>query len=82
MLVWRVSESLLAEAYDGSFAGNPGLCVDNGKSLRQCSSVSHRSSGLEVAKYCFIEGAFMLLFLITCFVLVKSRAKDCDNLTN
>ncbi|KAJ0700550.1 putative protein kinase RLK-Pelle-LRR-XI-1 family [Helianthus annuus] len=82
MLVGRVPESLLAEAYDGSFAGNPGLCADNGKSLRQCSSVSHRSSGLGVAKYCFIAGAFMLVFSVACFVLVKSRAKDCDNLTN
>ncbi|KAM0012392.1 putative protein kinase RLK-Pelle-LRR-XI-1 family [Helianthus debilis subsp. tardiflorus] len=72
MLVGRVPESLLTEAYDGSFAGNPGLCADNGKSLRQCSLVSHRSSGLGVAKYCFISGAFMLVFSVACFVLVKS----------
>ncbi|MFS7979363.1 putative non-specific serine/threonine protein kinase [Helianthus anomalus] len=67
MLVGRVPESLLAEAYDGSFAGNPGLCADNGK---------------RVAKYCFIASAFMLLFSVACFVLIKSRAKDCNNLTN
>ncbi|KAJ0514139.1 putative protein kinase RLK-Pelle-LRR-XI-1 family [Helianthus annuus] len=69
MLVGRVSKSLLAEAYDGSFAGNLGLCADNGKSLRRCSPVSHRSSGLGVAKYCFIAGAFMLVFSGACFVL-------------
>ncbi|KAJ0884112.1 putative protein kinase RLK-Pelle-LRR-XI-1 family [Helianthus annuus] len=69
MLVGRVSESLLAEAYDGSFAGNLGLSADNGKSLLQCSLVSHRSSGLGVAKYCFIAGAFMLVFSVACFVL-------------
>ncbi|KAJ0744025.1 putative protein kinase RLK-Pelle-LRR-XI-1 family [Helianthus annuus] len=76
MLVGRVSESLLAEAYDGSFAGNLGLCADNGKSLRRCSPVSHRSSGLGVAKYCFIAGAFMLVFSGACFVLIHVISFD------
>ncbi|KAJ0522199.1 putative non-specific serine/threonine protein kinase [Helianthus annuus] len=82
MLVGQVPESLSAEAYDGSFAGNPGLCANNGKSLRQCSPVSHRSSGLGVAKYCFIAGAFMLVFSVACFVLVKPGRKIATNLTN
>ncbi|KAI7745992.1 hypothetical protein M8C21_026856, partial [Ambrosia artemisiifolia] len=80
MLVGRVSESLLAEAYNGSFVGNPGLCADNGKSLRRCSLGSRHSGGLGVAKYCFIAGALVLVLSVTCFVLVKSRAKECDNL--
>ncbi|KAI3774625.1 hypothetical protein L1987_49184 [Smallanthus sonchifolius] len=82
MLIGRVPESLLAEAYNGSFAGNPGLCADKSKSLLQCSPVSRHSFGLGVAKYSFIAGALMLVLSVACFLLVKSRAKDSDNLTN
>jgi len=82
MLSGRVPESLLVEAYDGSFAGNPGLCADGSRGLRQCSPVSRRSGGLGVAKYCFIAGALVLLLSLSCFVFVKLRQKDCNSLTN
>ncbi|XP_076954878.1 receptor-like protein kinase 7 [Bidens hawaiensis] len=82
MLTGRVPESLLAEAYGGSFAGNPGLCAENSKSLRQCSPDSRHSGGSGVAKYCFIAGALVLVLSIACFLLVKSREKYCNNITN
>ncbi|KAI3715893.1 hypothetical protein L6452_22882 [Arctium lappa] len=77
MLIGRVPESLLAEAYDGSFAGNPGLCADGRRDLRECSMGSRKSGDLDVAKYCFIAGALVLvLSSLACFLLVKSRRKD------
>ncbi|XP_071717685.1 receptor-like protein kinase 7 [Rutidosis leptorrhynchoides] len=82
MLIGRVPESLLSEAYDGSFAGNPGLCADRSKSLKQCSPVSRRSGSSGVAKYCFIAGALVLVLSLACFVFVKLRHKDCNNVTN
>ncbi|KAI3789116.1 hypothetical protein L2E82_01904 [Cichorium intybus] len=82
MLSGRVPESLLSEASDSSFAGNPGLCADGSKGLQQCSPVPHSSGGLGVAKYCFIAGALVLVLSLACFVLVKSKQKDCESLIN
>ncbi|KAL7600561.1 hypothetical protein Lser_V15G24431 [Lactuca serriola] len=82
MLIGRVPESLLAEAYNGSFAGNPGLCADRSRGLQQCAPTPHRSGGLGVAKYCFIAGALVLVLSLTCFVLVKSKQKDSESMTN
>ncbi|GKA07372.1 receptor-like protein kinase HAIKU2 [Tanacetum coccineum] len=83
MLIGRVPESLLAEAYDGSFSGNPGLCADGSKGTRQCSPVSRGSGrGLGVAKYCFIAGAIVLVLSASCFFLIRLRYKDRGNLIN
>ncbi|KVH93368.1 Leucine-rich repeat-containing N-terminal, type 2 [Cynara cardunculus var. scolymus] len=82
MLIGRVPESLLAEAYNNSFAGNPGLCAEGRRDLRRCSPISHKSSDLNVAKYCFIAGALVLVLSLACFLFVKSRRKDRKNLTD
>ncbi|XP_076904151.1 receptor-like protein kinase 7 [Bidens hawaiensis] len=82
MLTGRVPESLLAEAYDDGFRGNPRLCADKkSKSLRHCSLDSRRSNRLGVARYFFIAGALLLVLSVAYFLIVKSRAKDCSNLT-
>ncbi|KAJ9538040.1 hypothetical protein OSB04_030773 [Centaurea solstitialis] len=75
-LIGRVPESLLAESYDGSFAGNPGLCADWRRDLRPCSPSSHKSGDLDVAKYCFIAGGLVLVLSLACFLFVRSRRKD------
>ncbi|KAJ9552160.1 hypothetical protein OSB04_016205 [Centaurea solstitialis] len=73
MLIGRVPQPLLLEAYSGSFAGNPGLCADRSKDLRQCSQASHKSGRLNVAVYCFIAGAVVLLLSLSGFLFVKLR---------
>ncbi|KAJ9566275.1 LOW QUALITY PROTEIN: hypothetical protein OSB04_002241 [Centaurea solstitialis] len=63
-LIGRVLKSLLAEAYEGSFAENPGdLCT--------CSLGSWKSSDLDV----FIAGGLLLLLSLACFLFVKLRRK-------
>lgn len=76
MLIGRVPQPLLLVAYSGSFTGNPGLCADGSKDLRQCSPVSHKSDQLKVAVYCFIAGAVVLLLSLSGFLFVKLRQND------
>lgn len=76
MLTGRVPESLLLLAYNGSFAGNPGLCADKSKDIRQCSPVSHKSGRLKVAVYCFIAGAVVLVLSLSCFLYISLRKSD------
>ncbi|KAL7585112.1 hypothetical protein Lser_V15G45961 [Lactuca serriola] len=76
MLIGRVPSALLLVAYNGSFAGNPGLCADGSKDLRQCSPVSNNSDHLKVAVYCFIAGALLLVLSLSCFLFMKLRQHD------
>ncbi|KAL8188951.1 hypothetical protein R6Q57_029471 [Mikania cordata] len=84
MLIGRVPEALLAETNGRSFVANPGLCADKSKfeALPRCSPDSNGSSGLGVAKYCFIAGAFVLVTSIVCFLVVKLNAKRRKSQTN
>ncbi|GJX23870.1 receptor-like protein kinase HAIKU2 [Tanacetum coccineum] len=82
MLVGRVPESLLFVAYNGSFAGNPGLCADDSKDLRKCSPISHKSDRLNVSVYCFIAGALLVVLLLSCYVFVKLRKTTRDSPIN
>ncbi|KAJ9552164.1 hypothetical protein OSB04_016209 [Centaurea solstitialis] len=79
MLIGRVPESLLLVAYNGSFAGNPGLCADGSKDLQQCSTVSHKSGELKVVFYCFIAGVVVLMFSLSVFLFVKLRQNDDES---
>ncbi|KAL4581049.1 hypothetical protein LXL04_017256 [Taraxacum kok-saghyz] len=76
MLMGPVPQGLLIVAYNGSFAGNPGLCADGNKDLRQCSPVPKKSDQLKVAVYCFIAGALLLVLSLSCFVFLKFRQHD------
>ncbi|KAK9077263.1 hypothetical protein SSX86_005600 [Deinandra increscens subsp. villosa] len=76
MLIGRVPQPLLLVAYNGSFAGNPGLCADGSKDLRECSPVSRKSSHVRVAMYCFIAGALLLLLSLSYFLFVKLSKID------
>lgn len=73
MLVGRVPKSLLFVADNGSFAGNPDLCADDSKYLRKCSPISHKSGRVNVAVYCFIAGALLVVLSLSCYVFVKLR---------
>lgn len=79
MLTGRVPQALLLVAYNGSFAGNPGLCADGSKDLRQCSPVSGKTNQLTVAVYCFIAGAVLLVVSLSCFLFIKFRQHDHES---
>ncbi|MFS7920654.1 putative protein kinase RLK-Pelle-LRR-XI-1 family [Helianthus anomalus] len=76
MLFGRVPQPLLLVAYDGSFAGNPGLCADGSKDLRECSPVSHKSGQVKLAMYCFIAVAVVLMFSLSYLLFVKLSKID------
>uniref|UniRef100_A0A5B7A5I5 non-specific serine/threonine protein kinase n=1 Tax=Davidia involucrata TaxID=16924 RepID=A0A5B7A5I5_DAVIN len=77
-LIGRVPESLSAEAYNGSFAGNSGLCSRSIRDFRSCSSDSGMSSQVGTVIYCFISGGTLLVVSLACFIYVKHRQKDQD----
>ncbi|KAJ0521595.1 putative protein kinase RLK-Pelle-LRR-XI-1 family [Helianthus annuus] len=76
MLFGRVPQPLLLVAYNGSFAGNLGLCADGSKDLRECSPVSHKSSQVKLAMYCFIAVAVVLMFSLSYLLFVKLSKID------
>lgn len=82
MLIGRVPQPLLLVAYNGSFAGNPGLCADGSKDIRQCSPVSGKSNQLTVAVYCFIAGAVLLVLSLSCCLFIKFRQHDHESPIN
>lgn len=79
MLIGRVPQPLLFVAYNGSFAGNPGLCADGSKDIRQCSLVHHKSNQLKVAIYGLIAGALVLMLSLSYFVFMKLRKIDHES---
>ncbi|KAJ0700536.1 putative protein kinase RLK-Pelle-LRR-XI-1 family [Helianthus annuus] len=76
MLFGRVPQPLLLVAYNGSFAGNPGLCADGSKDLRECSPVSHKSCQVKLAMYCFIAVAAVLMFSLSYLLFLKLSKID------
>ncbi|KAF5790037.1 putative protein kinase RLK-Pelle-LRR-XI-1 family [Helianthus annuus] len=79
MFIGRVPQPLLLMAYNGSFAGNPGLCADGSRDLPQCTHVSHKFDGSKVVVYGFIAGALVLLLLLSYYVFVKLRKINRKN---
>ncbi|KAI3755516.1 hypothetical protein L1987_55318 [Smallanthus sonchifolius] len=75
MLIGRVPQPLLLVAYNGSFAGNQGLCADRSKVLPECSPVSHKSGNVKVSVYCFIVGALVFLLSLVSYLLFVKMSK-------
>ncbi|KAK3021457.1 hypothetical protein RJ639_047629 [Escallonia herrerae] len=73
-----IPPALSIEAYNGSFAGNDGLCSQNIKYFRRCSSDSGRSRDLHTLIACFAIGSFVLLASLACFFYLKKSQKDHD----
>ncbi|XP_043713525.1 receptor-like protein kinase 7 [Telopea speciosissima] len=68
-----IPQSLSIQAYNGSFAGNPGLCSSNINSFRPCSD-----SGTVVTRTvisCLVVGAAVLILSVGCFLFLKKRQK-------
>lgn len=75
-LTGRIPQSLSVEAYNGSFAGNAGLCSADVTSFRRCPPDSGISSELRTLVVCFVVGSMVLLVSLAGFCLLKSREKE------
>lgn len=77
-LTGPIPNSLSIEAYNGSFAGNLGLCSSDIKYFRPCTSNSSISRDVRTLIICFVTGLVILLALITLFIYLKRPQKDGD----
>ncbi|KAF5739818.1 receptor-like protein kinase HAIKU2-like [Tripterygium wilfordii] len=75
-LTGRIPLALSIEAYNGSFAGNPGLCSQSIRSFRKCSKDSGMSKDARTLIVCFVVGSVMLIICFGCFFYLKKREKD------
>ncbi|KAI4389487.1 hypothetical protein MLD38_001709 [Melastoma candidum] len=75
-LTGQIPESLSIQAYNGSFAGNPGLCSYTISSFRQCSYHPGMSKDIHMLIVCFSLLAVLLcLCLGFCFYINKREKK-------
>ncbi|KAK2981730.1 hypothetical protein RJ640_005982 [Escallonia rubra] len=77
-LTGPIPPALSIEAYNGSFAGNDGLCSQNIKYFQRCSSDSRRSRDLHTLIACFAIGSFVLLVSLACFFYLKKSQTEHD----
>ncbi|KAA8528410.1 hypothetical protein F0562_035765 [Nyssa sinensis] len=77
-LTGTIPESLSIKAYNGSFAGNNGLCSQNVKYFRRCSSNCRVSRELRTLIICFTVGSFALVVSLGCFFYSRKREKNHD----
>ncbi|XP_038715577.1 receptor-like protein kinase 7 [Tripterygium wilfordii] len=75
-LAGRVPPTLSIAAYNGSFAGNPGLCSQSIQSFQKCSKDSRMSKDVRTLIVCFLLGTVMVLVSFGCFFYLKKREKD------
>lgn len=78
-LTGLVPQALAIEAYNGSFAGNSGLCSLRISAFPKCPSGSHMPKYVHTIIICLAIGlALLLVALLWCFKLKKSE-KDHQN---
>ncbi|KAM7514465.1 hypothetical protein LguiA_004048 [Lonicera macranthoides] len=76
-LTGPIPESLSVEAYNGSFAGNIGLCSQKIKYFQRCLSDSGKSHDLHTLIACIAVGSIVIIVSIAFFLhLKKSHQKD------
>lgn len=75
-LIGPIPESLSIEAYNGSFAGNNGLCSQKVTYFHRCASDSGVSR--EVRIVVFTVGSIAIFVLLACFCYLKKNQKDQD----
>lgn len=74
-----IPDSLFIEAYNGSFAGNDGLCSQKLSKFRRCSSSSSKPVHLHAVIACFIAGLVILIVALVYFLYFKKKEeKTCD----
>lgn len=77
-LTGPIPESLSIEAYNGSFAGNGGLCSQKIKYFRRCSSDTGMSKDFRTLIACFSVGSIAIFVSLACFFYLKRSQKDHD----
>lgn len=76
-LTGPVPSGLAIDAYITGFAGNPGLCSDDTRYLRRCSSKLDGSSDkLRTILTCLLAFFALLLASIGLFIFIKKRRSD------
>ncbi|WOL05098.1 hypothetical protein Cni_G13821 [Canna indica] len=81
-LTGAIPAALGISAYNGSFVGNPGLCILGGgtnslRSLRQCSAVKRSSSEeLSIMMTSFLAAAVVILACIGLYIVIRKRQAD------
>ncbi|PON56475.1 Serine/threonine protein kinase [Trema orientale] len=73
-----VPPSLSIAAYNGSFAGNPGLCSPEITSFRRCPPNSGMSKDVRTLIICFSVGSAILLVALAWFTYLRKGEKDDD----
>lgn len=73
-LTGKIPPSLSNKAYEGSFAGNPGLCSATIGSFNRCTSSAHIPKDIWILIICLIV-MIVLLTLLLGFFLYKHRRK-------
>ncbi|KAL5714886.1 Receptor-like protein kinase 7 [Ranunculus cassubicifolius] len=77
-LTGPIPKSLSNDAYNGSFAGNSGLCSPDIRYFRPCSSESSKSDQLRNLVTCFLVGLAVLLVCLGSYLFLKKKRKDED----
>ncbi|KAI4321094.1 hypothetical protein MLD38_034515 [Melastoma candidum] len=77
-LTGQIPQSLSIQAYNGSFAGNPGLCSYTISSFRQCSSHPGMSKGIRTLLVCFSLLAVLLCICLGFCSYQNKREKKCE----
>ncbi|PWA79284.1 Leucine-rich repeat-containing protein [Artemisia annua] len=79
-LAGAIPESLSIEAYNGSFAGNPGLCSQKVTYFRRCASYSGGVSPvIRTLITCFSVGSAVILVLLAYLCYLKKRSQKQDD---
>ncbi|XVE95115.1 hypothetical protein REPUB_Repub02eG0068800 [Reevesia pubescens] len=77
-LTGPIPQSLSIQAYNGSLAGNPGLCSSTIRSFKQCPPDSGMSKDVRTLIICLALGATILLASLGCFLYLRRTGKDHD----
>ncbi|EEF52194.1 receptor-like protein kinase 7 [Ricinus communis] len=77
-LTGRIPQSLSIEAYNGSFAGNSGLCSQTVSTFQRCKPQSGMSKEVRTLIACFIVGAAILVMSLVYSLHLKKKEKDHD----
>ncbi|KAL5559887.1 hypothetical protein UlMin_036098 [Ulmus minor] len=75
-LTGPIPATLSIAAYNGSFAGNPGLCSSEINSFRRCSPDSGMSKDVRTLIICFAVGSIILLMSLAWFLHLRKKEKD------